>query len=58
MSATPWVARLLRGLEHDRKVVEGTRVIRLVPRGDFVTYGIAIPTMRMRKPSEAAGRAP
>jgi hypothetical protein len=50
--------RLFRGLEPDRKVVEETRIIRLVPRGDFVTYGIAMPTMRMRKPSEATGRAP
>ena len=37
------VARLFRGLELDRKVVEDTRIIRLVSRGDFITYGIAMP---------------
>jgi len=52
------VARLFRGLELDQKVVEDTRIIRLVPRGDFVTYGIGMPTMRMRKPAAATGGAP
>lgn len=34
------VARLFRGLELDRKVVEYTRIIRLVPRGALITYGM------------------
>ena len=52
------IARLLRGLELDRDVVEDTRVIRVVPHGEFVTYGIAMPTIRMRNTAEARGRAP
>lgn len=48
--------RLLRGLELDRDVVRDTVIIRVVPRGDFVTYGVAMPLVRMRKPDEARGR--
>lgn len=48
--------RLLRGLELDRDVVRDTAIIRVVPRGEFVTYGIAMPTMRMRKAEDARGR--
>jgi Pyridoxamine 5'-phosphate oxidase len=50
------VKRLFRGLEFDRDVMEETAIIRVVPRGEFVTYGVAMPMMRMRKPSEAKGR--
>jgi len=50
--------RLLRGLELEREAVAGTRIIRVVPQGDFVTYGIAMPMSQMRKPEKAIGRAP
>lgn len=51
------VKRLMRGLELDRDVLEDTAVIRVVPKGEFVTYGIAMSMMQMRKPEEARGRA-
>lgn len=50
-------ARLFRGLELDRDTVEDTRILRVIPRGEFVTYGVAMPTMRMREPAKARGRA-
>jgi hypothetical protein len=49
--------RLPRGNERDPHVLENTAIIRVVPRGDFVTYGIAMPITQMRKHEEAHGRA-
>lgn len=51
------IERLPRGGELDREVVEDTAVIRVVPRGEFVTYGIAMPITQMRKHELAHGRA-
>jgi len=51
-------ARLMRGLELDRDAVEDTVMIRVTPRGEFVTYGVAMPLLQMRKPELARGRAP
>jgi Pyridoxamine 5'-phosphate oxidase len=50
------VKRLFRGLEFDREVIEDTAVIRVSPQGEFVTYGIAMPLMQMRKPEQAKAR--
>jgi hypothetical protein len=33
-------------------------VIELVPQGSFLTYGIGVPLMKMRKPDESRGRVP
>ena len=33
-------------------------VIEIVPEGEFVTYGIGVPLMKMRDPAAARGRAP
>ena len=49
--------RLPRGKERDRDVLESTVIIRVIPRGEFVTFGIAMPITRMRKHEEAHGRA-
>lgn len=35
--------RLPRGKESDPSVLDRTAIIRIVPRGEFVTYGIAMP---------------
>ena len=51
------IKRLPRGAELDREVVENTAIIRVIPRGEFVTYGIAMPITEMRKHEEAHGRA-
>ena len=51
-------ARLGRGNETDPEVLDQTAIIRVVPRGEFVTYGIDMPITQMRKHEEAHGRAP
>lgn len=51
-------ARLPRGSETDPAVLDRTAIIRIIPRGEFVTYGIAMPITQMRKHEEAHGRAP
>ena len=51
-------ARLPRGKDSDPAVADRTAIIRVVPRGDFVTFGIGMPITRMRKHEEAHGRAP
>ena len=51
------VKRLYRGLEVTDQLRQETRVIKVTPSGDFVTYGVGVPLMRMRKPEEAQGRA-
>ena len=35
-----------------------TCVIRIEPRGRFVTYGIGVPMMQMRRPEKALARVP
>jgi hypothetical protein len=49
-------ARLPRGKERDRDVLENTAIIRVIPRGEFVTYGIAMPITQMRRHEQAHGR--
>ena len=51
-------ARLPMGGERDPKVLDNTAIIRVIPRGEFVTYGIAMPITQMRKHEAAHGRAP
>ena len=54
----PIVERLYRGLEVTDEMRAKTCVIKVTPRGDFVTYGVGVSLMTMRKPEESAGRAP
>ena len=49
--------RLPRGGEEDRAVLDSTAIIRVIPRGEFVTYGIAMPITQMRTHEKAHGRA-
>lgn len=43
-------------LPPDRR--ETACVIEIVPEGEFVTYGIGVPLMKMRDPAAARGRCP
>ena len=52
------IERLYRRMEVTEQLRAETCVIRVRPKGDFVTYGVDVPMMRMRKPEEAGGRAP
>ena len=49
--------RLPKGNETDPAALDQLAIIRIVPRGDFVTYGIGMPITQMRKHEEAHGRA-
>ena len=49
--------RLPRGGERDPDVIANTAIIRIIPRGEFVTYGIGMPITQMRKHDAAHGRA-
>lgn len=49
--------RLPRGNERDPDVLKNTAIIRVIPRDEFVTFGIAMPITQMRKHEEAHGRA-
>lgn len=50
-------ARLPLGKETDPSVLDRAAIIRVVPRGEFVTYGIGMPITQMRRHEEAHGRA-
>ena len=47
---------LFRGLDLDAR--EEHCVIEVTPRGRFLTYGIGVSLLTMRKPAEARGSAP
>ncbi len=49
---------LVRGLEFDQETASSPCIIRVKPKGHFVTYGIGVSLMTMRKPQAASGRAP
>jgi hypothetical protein len=49
--------RLPRGNERDPEVLKNTAIIRVIPRGEFVTFGIAMPITQMRKHEKAHGWA-
>jgi hypothetical protein len=50
--------KLLKGLEIDDEFIANTSVIRVQPRGHFLTYGVGVSLLTMRKPQEAGGRVP
>lgn len=47
---------LARLLPADR--LTSSRLIEIIPEGDFLTYGIGVPLLRMREPALARGRVP
>ena len=42
----------------DNAALSGQVLIEVTPQGDFVTYGVGVPLMKMRTPELARGRAP
>jgi hypothetical protein len=52
------VHSLLRGLETDVEKTAEIVIVEIKPKGDFITYGVGVPLLTMRKPEEARGRAP
>jgi hypothetical protein len=50
--------RLTRGAEFSPEVASQICVVKVQPSGEFLTYGIGVPLLAMRKPEKARGRAP
>lgn len=52
--------RMLQGLDYDEddEKLHESVMLRIVPQGDFLTYGIAMPLLQMRTPERARGRTP
>jgi general stress protein 26 len=48
---------LFRGLESNSKELAIMSVFEIEPKGEFVTYGIGIPLIKMSNPKMARGRA-
>ncbi len=51
------LAAVFRHKADDEAFLEDTCIIEITPQGDFVTYGVGIPMMKMRHPEQARGRA-
>jgi len=49
---------VFRGMSENEALMADSRLIEVVPEGDFLTYGIGIPLMDMRTPEKSRGRAP
>ncbi len=49
---------VFRHKAEDRDFMKDTCLIEVTPQGDFLTYGIGIPLIKMREPELARGRAP
>jgi hypothetical protein len=49
---------LTHGVELSADYHARSCVIEVIPRGDFITYGVGVSLLTMRKPEAARGRAP
>ena len=49
---------LMRGVELDLELRSKYVIIKVRPRGEFITYGVGVPLLTMRDPQKARGRAP
>ena len=47
-----------RHFADDQELLAENSLIEITPVGEFITYGVAIPLMKMMKPELARGRAP
>ena len=52
------LAAVFQGLAIDDQFKKSSCLIEVIPQGDFLTYGIGVPLLTMRKPEQARGRAP
>jgi hypothetical protein len=41
----------------DKAFLQETCIIEIAPQGDFITYGVGIPLIKIRQPEQARGRA-
>jgi len=47
-----------RHMADDQELMKESCIIEVIPKGDFITYGIGVSLMEMRNPELARGRAP
>ncbi|MEE8355932.1 MAG: pyridoxamine 5'-phosphate oxidase family protein [Anaerolineales bacterium] len=47
-----------RHMADDQELMKESCLIEVIPKGDFLTYGVGISLMEMRNPELARGRAP
>jgi hypothetical protein len=50
------VERLATAIPEER--LSGAAVVEIVPEGEFLTYGVGVPLLRMRDPAASRGRVP
>ncbi len=49
---------VFRHFAEDQELLAENSIIEITPVGEFITYGVGIPLMKMMKPELARGRAP
>ncbi len=49
---------VFRQFAEDQEFIQTNCLIEVKPEGEFITYGVGIPLMKMRQPELARGRAP
>lgn len=52
------LAAVFRQMADDAGMVANSVLLEVTPTGDFVTYGVGVPLLKMRDPAQARGRAP
>jgi hypothetical protein len=57
-SSSEILRALTHGVELSAEERENFAILEVEPKGEFVTYGIGVSLMTMRKPEQARGRAP
>jgi len=50
--------KLYRGMDVDDAFKADNVVLEITPEGDFVTFGVGVSLLTMRRPADARGRAP
>ena len=50
------VKALYKGMEVDEDFIVDSCIIRVKPRGDFITYGIGVSLLTLRNPEKSQGR--
>ncbi|MFN2135953.1 MAG: pyridoxamine 5'-phosphate oxidase family protein [Candidatus Promineifilaceae bacterium] len=55
---TEIVRAIYRDMANNEQLMAESCLIEVTPLGEFLTYGIGIPMMKMRDPEQARGRAP
>ena len=55
-SSRELLQKVFRHMADNQEMVEKSCLIEITPQGDFLTYGIGVPLIKMRQPEHARGR--